>query len=207
MAEATIKRWKALGPVAAAAIGILIIVGYWYLRSPESTKVKAGMMAPDLELPANVYGTKARLSSFRGRPVLLVFFMATCELCQAEIPQIERLFREFRTRGFMVLGVSVDADYATRERFVREQQITFPILQDPDGVAVREAYGSYKMPEAYLIDPRGRVDSVYLGQVRQRRIDVRERILKMLSASAASGAPPARTPAPSTATSAGAGGG
>ena len=193
MAEATNTRWKALGPLVAAAIGILVILGYWYLRSPESTMVKAGMMAPELELPANVYGTKARLSSFRGRPVLLVFFMATCEVCEAEVPQIERLFREFRTRGLMVLGVSVDADYATRERFVREHGITFPILQDPNGVAVRQAYGSYKMPEAYLIDSHGRVDSVYLGRVKWRPA-VRERILKLLSA-------------PTKATSAGAGGG
>src|SRR5512143_1710561 len=172
MAVETSARWRARGPLVAAVIGILVILGYWYLRSPESTMVEAGMMAPELELPANVYGTKARLSSFRGRPVLLVFYMATCELCQAEIPVIERLFREFRTRGFMVLGVSVDSDYATRERFVQEQQITFPILQDPNGDAVRKAYGSYKMPEAYLIDPQGRVDSVYLGQVRQRRSEV-----------------------------------
>lgn len=164
----------------AASVALAVILGYWYLRSPESTMIKAGMQAPDLELPSGDAGGKARLSSFRGRPVLLVMFMSNCELCQTEMLQVERVHREFRTQGLIVLGVSVDADSAAREQFLRDHGITFGILQDPDAVAVRQAYGSYKMPEAYLIDATGRVNAVYPGAVDWRSHEVRDRIRKLL---------------------------
>jgi peroxiredoxin len=99
---------------------------------------------------------------------------------------VDRLHREFWRKGLVVLGVSVDNDYAARERFLREKQITFGILQDPNGEAVRQAYGSYKMPEAYLIDAQGKVDHVYLGSVKWRAPEVRERIEKLL--------PPSKNP-------------
>lgn len=164
----------------AAIVALAVILGYWYLRSPESTMIKAGMQAPDLELPSGDAGGKARLSSFRGRPVLLVMFMSSCHLCQAEMPHVERVHREFRTQGLIVLGVSVDADPAAREQFLRDYGISFGILQDPGGVAVSQAYGSYKMPEAYLIDATGRVDAVYPGAVDWRSHEVRDRIRKLL---------------------------
>ena len=181
-------RSKALKPLVAAGLALLVIVGFWYFRSPESTMIKAGMMAPELELPSGPSGAKARLSSFRGRPVLLVFFMSNCHICDTELPQVDRLHREFWRKGLVVLGVSVDNDYAARERFLREKQITFGILQDPNGEAVRQAYGSYQMPEAYLIDAQGKVDHVYIGSVKWRAPEVRERIEKLL--------PPPRNPAP-----------
>jgi len=174
--------------VSAAVVALAVIVGYWYLRSPESTVIKAGMQAPDLELPSGDAGGKARLSSFRGRPVLLVMFMSSCHICQAEMPQVERVHREFRNQGLIVLGVSVDADPAARERFLRDHGITFGILQDPDGVAVRQAYGSYKMPEAYLIDATGWVEAVYPGSVNWRSHEVRDRIRKLLPESVRKGA-------------------
>jgi peroxiredoxin len=173
-------RSPAARAVSAAALALAVILGYWYLRSPESTLIKAGMQAPELELPSGDAGGKARLSSFRGQPVLLVMFMASCHLCQAEMPHVERVHREFRTQGLIVLGVSVDADPVARERFLRDYGISFGILQDPDGVAVRQAYGSYKMPEAYLIDATGRVDAVYPGAVDWRSHAVRDRIRKLL---------------------------
>jgi len=177
-------RAFAQSPIArglvAAIVALAVVVGYWYFRSPDSTHIKAGMQAPDLELPSGDGGGKARLSSFRGRPVLLVMFMSSCHICQAEMPQIERVHREFAREGLQVLGVSVDTDEAARERFLRDHGITFGILQDPNGVAVGQAYGSYKMPEAYLIDANGRVDAVYPGSVDWRSHEVRDRIRRLL---------------------------
>ena len=86
-----VTRDAAVRALAAAAIGLLVVVGVWWIRSPESTQVKVGQEAPDLELPSLGGVQKTRLSSFRGRPVLLVMFVANCQLCEAEVPEIERL--------------------------------------------------------------------------------------------------------------------
>ena len=171
-------------PLIGAAVALVVVFGFWYYRSPESTKIKVGMMAPDLDLPTRSSASGTKLSMFRGHPILLVMFMSTCHVCAQEIPQLERLHREFRAAGLVVMGVDVDAEYAAREKFLRDAGVSFGVFVDPNAVAVREAYGSWKMPEAYLIDAMGRVDAVYLGSVNWRGSEVRERIRKLLEAAA-----------------------
>jgi peroxiredoxin len=174
---------RGVAALLAGAAAALVVVGFWYFRSPESTKIKVGMAAPDLELPSVASGGVAtRISNFRGRPVLLVMYMAGCEICEREIGSLERLHREFLQKGLVVLGVAVDADAAAREAFIRRHQLTFIVLEDPSGRAVREAYGSWKMPEAYLIDATGTVDAVYLGSVDWRAPELRERVERLLPA-------------------------
>lgn len=168
-------RWGLAALVAAG-----VAVGIWWLRSPEATLVKVGHQAPDLELPSLGAMAKTRLSSFRGRPVLLVMFMSGCHICDAEMPALERLHRTLLPRGLVVLGVSADQTRADLQRFVQRHQVTFPVLEDPGGAALREVYGSWKLPEAYLIDASGKVAAVWLGSVQWNSVDVREAIARLL---------------------------
>lgn len=171
------RRW--LKPVVGASVAVAVTLGALYLRAPEATKVKVGMQAPDLPLLSE-RGGEQRLSSYRGRAVLLVFFMSDCEICQEELPQVELLNREFRTQGLVVLGVSVDADFAAYKSFLLKKNLTFGVFRDPGGTKVFESFGSYKLPEAYLIDATGRVAAVWLGSVRWRSPAVRETLTDVL---------------------------
>jgi peroxiredoxin len=178
--EPTAKPGRAwLGPAIALLTALLLALGYFWLSAPETTKIRVGMQAPELELPSVNPGS-VKLSSFRGQAVLLTFFMSDCKICQKEIGEIERIHREYRLRGLLVVGVSVDADYATTRRFLTERQLTFGLLRDPNGEKILEAFGSYKMPEAYLIDPLGVVRAVWLGSVKWRSPEVRHQIEDLL---------------------------
>jgi peroxiredoxin len=180
-------RRKLLAAAIVVAVAVGVFFGYAYIRAPESSQVKAGDLAPELELNSSAE-SKTRLSNFRGRPVLLVMFLSSCHICDREIEEVERLHREFFKEGLVVLGVAVDSDVNARQAFIQRHNLTFIVLADEDGKAVLAAYGSHKMPESYLIRPDGRVDSVYLGSANWRG-DVRERILALLPAG--SGRPPA----------------
>jgi peroxiredoxin len=171
--------WIALGVAVAVVLAVVLVVGY--LRAPEATRIKVGMAAPDLELPSvGSDGVKTKLSNFRGRPVLLVMYMANCHACEEDAGALERLHREYLRKGLIVLGVAVDADPQTRRDFIRRHETTFIVMEDPGGRAVREAYGSWKMPEAYLIDATGVVRGVFLGRTEWRSRDMRERIDRLL---------------------------
>ena len=175
------KRQTVIGAVLAAVVAVIVVVGYWWARAPEATLVKVGHQAPDLELPSlGAASGKTRLSSFRGRPVLLVMFMSTCHICDEEMPGLERLHRRLLPRGLAVIGVSADTDRAALQKFVERHQITFTLLEDPGGPALRQAYGSWKLPEAYLIDAQGKVAAVWLGSVRWDGRDVSEAITPLL---------------------------
>ena len=174
------ERETAMRSALAAVVTVAVVVGFWWLRSPEATLVKVGQQAPDLELRSLGATSNTRLSSFRGHPVLLVMFMSACHLCDAEMPQIERLHRQMLPRGLMVIGVSADTARADLQRFVQRHEVTFPVLEDPGGPALRQAYGSWKLPEAYLIDASGKVAAVWLGSVRWNSVDVRETITRLL---------------------------
>ncbi len=172
------RKWVTPALGVAAAVGLAL--GYFWLLAPESSKIKVGMEAPDLDLPSVGPGS-VKLSSFRGQTVLLVFFLSDCHICQREIGEVERISREYRQRGLLVVGVSVDADYVKTQRFINERGLTFGLLRDPNGQKVLELYGSHKMPEAYLIDPRGIVRAVWLGSVEWRSRKVRDQIEDVLS--------------------------
>jgi peroxiredoxin len=181
------KRERILAALLLAAIALAGVVGFWYWRSPESTLVKVGDPAPDLVLTTLGAGTPTALSSYRGRAVLLVMFLSGCHICESEIDDVERLHRQYLHRGLTVVGVAVDADPAARRGFVQRHGLTFFVFEDPNGQAVRAAYGSWKMPEAYLIDTKGVVDAVYLGSVNWQGKDVKQRIERLLPAAATAG--------------------
>lgn len=156
------KPW--LGPLLAVAVTVALVVGYWWWRAPEATQVKVGDPAPDLEL-STLGGGPTRLSSYRGSPVLLVMFLSGCKHCEADAPEIEKLHRAYFQKGLIVLGVSVDPDRASLQDFVDRHTITYWVMEDFGGAGVRDAWGSWQMPEAYLIDAGGIVRQVWLGGV------------------------------------------
>lgn len=171
--------------LAPVLVGLLlaaaIVVAYLYLRAPEASLVKVGDRAPALELAPLGTNLKTSLSGFlKQGPVLLVMFFSDCSICQQEIAEIELIHRRYVPRNLMVLGVGVDRDAAKLRAFLDANQVSFTVLHDPDGQALRQAWGSWQFPEAYLIDAGGSVRQVWLGRVNWRRDEVREAIRAVL---------------------------
>ena len=75
---------------------------------------------------------------------------------------LDRLHRKLAPLGAMVLGVSVDADAAAYERFLREHQITFPNHRDPSR-EIAAQYGTAMYPETYILDQNGRIARKIIG--------------------------------------------
>jgi len=160
-----VRGARLLRIVATAAIAAAVVVAVAYIGSREATRVEPGDPAPDLELPSVGGAAVARLSDYRGRPVLLVMFHSAAPFSQQEMPDLERLHRALLRKGLVVLGVDVDADPNDRERFLRDNVVTFIVLEDPGGREVRKAYEARRFPQRYLIDAGGVVRQVWLRPV------------------------------------------
>ncbi len=123
-------------------------------------------LAPDFELP-DMEGKPVRLSSFRGKTVILNFWTKTCNPCLEEMPSIAELARIGQGRGdFVVLTVSTDeGPEAVRDtlKVILNGDPPFPVLFDPESEIVNGKYGTRLFPETWIIDPKGVIRARFDG--------------------------------------------
>ena len=126
-----------------------------YKAVPKLEEIKDHPAAPDFTL-ANPDGKKLSLKDYRGKLVFLNFWATWCEFCRDEMPAMERLYREFKGKGFEVLAVNVKDKRSDALAFVKKLKLTYPIMMDPEG-EIGLLYGAFGMPATYLIDEKGMV--------------------------------------------------
>jgi peroxiredoxin len=95
------------------------------------------------------------LDSLRGKVVLLNFWATWCPPCRREMPDMEKLYRRFSSKGLVVLAVS-DEKRETVEEFLAKQSYTFPVVLDP-GRTVNTAFGIEGIPNSFLFDRDGKL--------------------------------------------------
>jgi len=120
----------------------------------------AGKKAEDFSMP--VGGRKARLSEFRGRVVVLNFWASYCGSCVEELPDLDRLQERIRSRGGVVLAVSVDENCASYEDFLKKHPVRFQTTCEPTK-KVSLDYGTVMIPETYVIDREGFIARKIIG--------------------------------------------
>src|SRR5207245_1040078 len=109
-------------------------------------------------------GGVTALAEHRERLVVVNFWATWCEPCTAEMPTLEALWRQYRARGLVVLGVSVDrgAPRALLEPYVARLGLSFPILLDADLSASR-AWRVTGLPATFVVRPGGEAVGMALG--------------------------------------------
>lgn len=107
-------------------------------------------------------GNVVALADFRGKIVVLNFWATWCPPCIEEMPALNRLADHYRGKDVVVLGVSLDEDASQYDDFIAKNEIKFLTLRNP-ARAVSEQYGTYKLPETYIISRQGRLLKKYIG--------------------------------------------
>ena len=100
-------------------------------------------------------GKTYTLAGLKGRVVLLNFWATWCPPCRKEMPDLEKLFREYESKGLTVLAVS-DEDRETVEKFLAKTPYTFPVLLDP-GRKVNTEFMVEGIPKTFVFDREGRL--------------------------------------------------
>jgi len=146
--------------VIAAAVAAVVAFAIWTGPSVPDP-IGRGSTAPDFALP-RLSGEALRLSSLRGRVVLVNFWATWCKPCEEEMPAMERLYRALEPEGLELLAVSVDDTREVVEAFQEERGLSFPILLDPER-RVSRLYQTFRYPETLLVDRDGVVVERYVG--------------------------------------------
>lgn len=126
----------------------------------------ANRLAPDFELPS-LRGPKVRLSSYRGKVVILNFWTKACRPCLEEMPSIADLAKALTLRkDLQLLTVSTDEsldDARATLKSVLGGEPPFEVLLDPESEVVAGKYGTKLYPETWFIDPRGVIRARFDG--------------------------------------------
>jgi cytochrome c biogenesis protein CcmG, thiol:disulfide interchange protein DsbE len=128
------------------------------------TEFTTGQRGPAFRLRTFPGEGSASLEDFTHKLVILNFWATWCTPCTLEMPTLEMLWHDYRARGLVVLGVSVDrgAPRALLEPYIAHLRLTFPILLDPD-VKTAGAWRVTGLPATFIVKPGGEVAGMAAG--------------------------------------------
>jgi cytochrome c biogenesis protein CcmG, thiol:disulfide interchange protein DsbE len=152
--------------LSAQVLALALVLGLfallvWKLATQDegaAGKVERGETpaAPGFRLDRLDRPGKLSLASYRGRPVVLNFWASWCIPCKEEAPLLEAVWRRYRARGLVVLGVDINDLRGDARRFARKNRMSYPLAYDGPGKTTTQ-YGLTGVPETFFVARSGRL--------------------------------------------------
>jgi cytochrome c biogenesis protein CcmG, thiol:disulfide interchange protein DsbE len=150
MKRRTLDRILQAG-IMVLTVGLILVL----YSSIHEKLVNVGDSAPNFSITAE-NGRPISVSNFGGKVLVLNFWATWCDTCMVEMPSLNKFAADFKDKGVVVLGVSVDKDANAYKNFIRRLDPAFLTARDPD-MKINMEYGTVQYPETYIIDSRGKV--------------------------------------------------
>ncbi len=159
----TLRHFRQLALTLALLVGIQAPISAQKANDSKADStgliVRVGDTAPDFTVNLTD-GTQVKLSSLRGKVVMLQFTASWCGVCRKEMPHIEsQIWQRHKDNSqFALLGIDRDEPLATVDQFVKKTGVTYPMALDPGA----DVFALYAEREAgitrnILIDRDGRI--------------------------------------------------
>ena len=123
---------------------------------------KARLVGRKLDLSfVDSEGRAVDLSQLSGKVVLIDFWASWCPDCAREMPQVQEVFRTFESKGFAILGISLDKDRRAMDSYIAKHLIPWPQYFDGKGWKndLVTKYSVHEIPEMWIINKKGIVET------------------------------------------------
>lgn len=132
-------------------------------------KLEVGSEAPDFTLKEFRTGESKSLKDYLGKKIVMLEFWATwCNICKSEMPQIQKQYEEYKSKGFELLAITLSrGDERDREKIgdlIEKMKLTYPVLMDTEFEVATKHYGlSGPIPLKVIIDCSGKIRYAHVG--------------------------------------------
>lgn len=161
-------------------VAIAAGLGICFLTRPSQLGVARAVsterrLAPDFFLP-QLTGERIRLSSYRGKVILLDFWATWCDSCRDEIPHFVELQNMYGGQGLQIIGIAMDDGVEPVRDFAERFKMNYPVVIG--NAKIGELYGGVLgLPIAFVIARDGRIFAKHAGAT---SIPVLEKEIMML---------------------------
>jgi peroxiredoxin len=169
--------------VARAAIRFLLLISFLVLADAGTSAAVSGnsllgSRAPEFAL-RDMKGNYVSITGLRGKVVVVNFWATWCPPCRIEMPSLNRLHNDYRSKGLVVVAVTTESSERGIRNYLSETHLNLPIVLDNDG-RVSKIYGVFSLPTSYVIDRSGTVVLYYMGEQNWDSIELRSKIEALL---------------------------
>lgn len=106
-------------------------------------------------------GNDIALADFagKGKVVLVDFWASWCPPCRADMPELVKMYEEYKGKDFEIVGISLDREHEAWVKGIEELNITWPQISDIKfwDSELSAAYGVRSIPHTVLIDKDGTI--------------------------------------------------
>jgi thiol-disulfide isomerase/thioredoxin len=146
-------------------VSIVLMAGWFSLRSADAMIDKP---APDIASAMWLNSAPLRIGDLRGKVVLVEFWTFGCYNCRNVEPYVKQWHETYVDQGLVVIGVhspefSHEREVENVKRYMKEHDIRFPVPIDNE-FSIWNRYGNRYWPAMYLIDKRGIIRYVKIGE-------------------------------------------
>lgn len=132
-------------------------------RDAAAKKLQEGTEAPDFTLP-DIHGKQLKLSSLRGKYVILDFWGSWCGWCIKGMPEMKKYYNKYKGK-LEILGVDCNDTEAKWKAAVEKHQLPWKhVRQSKETQSVSDDYGVQGFPTKILIDSKGKIVKIIVGE-------------------------------------------
>ena len=173
-------RWI-IAAAAALALGILTLPmlrggGSERLKGPGAASSRAGQAcdasgAGQLDFVLkDMNNAPVSMSAYKGKVVILNFWATWCGPCKTEIPAFVELYDQYKDKGLVIVGVSIDDTPEQLRTFTHEWRMQYPVLQMQSDI--ESAYGPfYGVPTTFFLARDGSICTKHLGPASKEQFE------------------------------------
>jgi peroxiredoxin len=111
-----------------------------------------------------------KMADYKGKVAIVNFWATWCGPCKTEIPDFVKLYDQYKDKGLVIVGISVDDSPEELQAFMKEYKMNYPVLQmTPD---VETAWGPfYGYPTSFIVARDGTICTKHLGPATKEQFE------------------------------------